>query len=89
MLTIIISILQFFQDKLFPYVRKNLKTFVENNFDKDELQADISALRKQVSRKKHCFAFTWLNRHRTDKSTNSLSYLKNQILFTRYVTHFL
>lgn len=37
--------ISFVADVLFPYVRKTLKEHLENNWEKDELKADIDALR--------------------------------------------
>ena len=39
----------FFQDKLFGYVKDNLKEYLSSRFENEELQEDIEALREQVS----------------------------------------
>jgi len=40
--------ISFLKNKLFPYVKENLKTYLENHFDNEECQADIDALRTQA-----------------------------------------
>lgn len=47
-----LSPLTFVKNKLYPYVRENLKTYLENHWDNEECQADVTALRKQVSEDK-------------------------------------
>ncbi|GFR68479.1 enolase-phosphatase E1 [Elysia marginata] len=44
--------ISFVKDKLFPYVRDNLESWLDINFDKPEVQKSITALRNQASREK-------------------------------------
>ena len=37
-----------FKDVLFPYVRNNLKSYLNDNFDSDECRQDIQLLIQQV-----------------------------------------
>lgn len=39
----------FVKDKLFPYVRDNVKSYIETHFDEEECQGDIEALRTQAA----------------------------------------
>ena len=38
----------YLQDVLFPYVRENLQSFLERNWEQVEVQEDIELLRQQV-----------------------------------------
>ena len=41
-------VLLLFQDKLFPYVKDNIKAYVKKHYDNEEFQADLKSLREQV-----------------------------------------
>ena len=41
------------QDKLVPYVRENVKAYLEGHYEDDECREDLDALRQQVN--KYCF----------------------------------
>lgn len=38
----------FLQDTLFPYVRENLKKYIDDKWDDEEFKADLKKLKEQV-----------------------------------------
>jgi methionine salvage enolase-phosphatase E1 len=37
-----------FQDVLFPYIKENVKEYLQTHWEEEECQQDVSLLRKQV-----------------------------------------
>lgn len=48
----------FTQDILFPYIKENVKEYLQTHWEEEECQQDVSLLRKQVGTLVfHCFTF--------------------------------
>ncbi|WAR20410.1 ENOPH-like protein [Mya arenaria] len=47
-----ITPISFVKDKLFPYIRENIETYLTSKFDDDETKADITALRDLAKKDK-------------------------------------